>query len=141
LIQGLAMTAIATFIVVGIHVLFIRRISTSADTDYGVRQTLETQVSQSAFTLFETLKNRLATRQWEVVHQDENSGLLRFEIYNNWRTWNDVITIQLLPKGSMQTTVIAESKPGGWLALVDNGKNLRNIQALREVLGQQRPVS
>ncbi|HOY05768.1 MAG TPA: hypothetical protein PLO67_10230 [Saprospiraceae bacterium] len=141
LVQGLAMTAIATFIVVGIHVLLVRRISKSADTDYGVRQRLETQVPQSASTLFETLKNRLANRQWEVVQQDENSGLLRFEIYNKWRTWNEVVTIQLLSKGSMQTTVFAESKPGGWLALADNGKNLRNIQVLREVLGQQERVS
>jgi hypothetical protein len=136
LIQGLAMTVIATLIVVGIHVLFVRRISKSADTDYGVRQTLETQVSQSASTLFETLKNKLANRQWEVIQQDENSGLLRFEIFNKWRTWNEVVTIQLLPKGNMQTTVIAESKPGGWLAVVDNGKNLRNIQVLRQALGQ-----
>ena len=136
LIQGIVLTAFMTLLMIGMQIWSIRKISKSADTDYGVRQTLETQVSQSVSTLFESLKNTLANLQWEMVQQDDHSSTLRFKVYNKWRTWNDVVTIQLLPQDNFRTTVLAESKQGGWLALADNGNNLRNIRLLREVLGR-----
>lgn len=136
LIQGLVATAFMTLLLVFVHIWLVRRISNSANTDYGVRQTLETDVPQPSSSLFQHIKDKLTLNHWKLVQQDENTGLLKFEIYRSWRVWNDIVTIQLLPKGTQKTTVIAESKPDGWLQLTDNGKNLRNIQVLKHVLSQ-----
>ena len=136
LIQGSAGAAITTLALVCVHVWFVRKISNSADTDYGVHQRLETDVAQPVSTLFQYLKNRLENKDWKIVHLNENTGLLRFEIYSSSRVWNDFMTIHLYPKGMNETTLIAESKPGGWPKLADNGKNLHNIQLLKELLRQ-----
>jgi len=134
--QGILTGFLLAIVLTAIQAWFVRNISRGKDhsVDYGVRQLLETEVAQPMHTLFQDLKNQLSMKRWKIVLQDEDKNILQFKTKPSWHSWGEKVTIELKPEEVQLTRVKVESKPLNWLVLTDNGKNLRNIQTVKQVL-------
>lgn len=135
--QGVLTGFVLAVLLTIIQVWFVRNISQGEDlsVDYGVRQLLETEAAQPLHALFQDLKNQLSLKHWKIVRQDESRSILQFKTKPSWHSWGEIVTIELQPEEVQLTRVKVESKPLNWMVLTDNGKNLRNIQTVKQVLG------
>jgi hypothetical protein len=138
-LSGLITSGIPAILVVLIQVIYINKAARkhhvdSRDINYGMHQTMELEIEEPSLSVFETLKNNLPSKNWEIAYLDEAKGILQFKVSHKWQIPNDIVTIQLQPSDVHRTLVKVDSNLDYWLRISDNGSNFRNIQQVRQAV-------
>lgn len=107
----------------------------SESVNYGTNQYLEIKTEFPLLSVFQDLKDRMQQKNWKLVRQDADKGLLEFKVEHNWQIPTDRVTIQLEPESTQRTLVKVNSKKNSLMInFIDHAYSLRNVYLVKQAI-------
>ena len=76
-------------------------------------------------------------KKCKIQTEDRSQGKIIAKAGSNWKTWGDVISLEVHKTDNYRTQVVVSSRPTVRATLVDYGKNLENVKIISSFLKEQ----
>ena len=73
-------------------------------------------------------------RKCKIRNREFSQGKIVAKVGLTWKSWEDVVSVDVSKMDDDRTQVEVSSRPALRTALVDNGKNLENVQKIAKFL-------
>lgn len=136
ILGSLVFGLILAFVFTELQAYFTSRSSFNIDQSIGFspKQQAKIAVKGEVDKVLFQLKNALSQKKWELVSEDTQRGALKFRTGVSWKSWGEIIDVQVMQKEENEVDIDICSMPGWRSTLVDYGKNQENIREVEHIL-------